>query len=118
MDTRVVLKLYERFGLTEAEFNENVQRHLDLNDSLPRIRSSNDNPLFDWEAEKISLVLEHYKDDKVLCSIICALLQLVQKDVARIRAERKKAEKENNKPLRANTFGTFSVPREREREAV
>ncbi len=114
MDTRVVLEPFQRFGLTEEEFNNLVQTHLDLNDSLPRIRSSNDNPLFDWEAEKISLVLEHYKDDKVLCSIICAMLQLVQKDVARIHAERKKAEKEKNKSLRANTFGTFSVPREKE----
>lgn len=110
MDTRVTLKPYARFGLTGEKFRELVKIHLEHNDTEPQIRSSNDNPMYDWEAEKIRLVLEHFKHDEILCSIICAMLQLVQDDVVRRRAEA--AAVLIPKPERANTVGMFFAPPE------
>lgn len=98
---------FERFSLSEDEFKALIKLHDDLNESEPRIRSDDELPFWDWEAEKLSLVLEHFKDDLPLCSLIARMMELVQADVLRRRAEN--ALKLVPKP-RANTIGMFFAP--------
>ncbi len=105
MDTRVVQKPFERFGVTKERFRALDKLHIDLNETLPKDRSSDDHPMYDWEAEKVKMILDHFHNDEVLCSVVCALLQLVQDDVTRKRTEA--AAKFVPKPERANTVGMF-----------
>jgi len=112
MDTRVVLKPYERFGLTEEEFKNLLQKHKKLSGSEPQVKSCEDSPLYDWEAGALARVFEVFPDDVPVRSLLAAMMLLVQTDVRRRHDEIKKAEKNKGKPLRANTIGMFFAPPE------
>lgn len=105
-----ILQPFERFGMTEPEFKKLVQLHSTLNATEPRVRSSTDNPLYDWEAALIKELHKKLPNDIKLHCLIAALLQLVQDDVTRRRAEENL--KLVPKPLRANTMGMFFPPQD------
>ncbi len=106
---------FVRFGLTKTRFEALREIHDSQNEELPRTRSCDEMPFFDWEADKLQKVFEQFKEDDVTCGLIAAMMQLVQDDVLRKRAE--KAAKLIPKPVRANTVGMFFPPPE-EKAAV
>ncbi len=100
---------FARMGLTAEQFEAEVARHHHLNQTLPRVISSKDIPFFDWEADAISRIREHFKGDEHVLCLLSAMSQLVKKEVKRQNAEN--AAKNASSRYRSNTIGMFYTPK-------
>jgi len=107
-EEKKTLRPFERFSLTEDEFNRRVELHLSLNRSKPRVRSSNDLPFYDWEAAAIKRINDRCKGDFDALALVAGLMKLVDDDVRRRHVE--ETLRMVPKPARANTVGMFYSP--------
>ena len=104
-ESTTTMRPYERFGMTEDGFENDVKLHLKFNKSKPRERSSVDLPFYDWEAAAVKRIRERCEGDVDALALLAALMKLVDDDVRRRHAE--EALKLVLKPTRANTVGMF-----------
>jgi hypothetical protein len=95
--------LYARFGLTEEEFNRLSLVHYQMNETRPQVRSGNELPFFDWEADLLQDFYEENWQNEALCALITAMMECVKKDFLRERAEKALL----HVPYRRDTIGTF-----------
>lgn len=94
---------FARFGLTEEEFNRLSLLHYKMNETMPQVRSGNELPFFDWEAELLEKFFKDNSDNKTLCGLMVAMMECVNKDFLRERAEKALM----FVPKRRDTMGMF-----------
>lgn len=96
---------FARFHLTEQVFKDLRVKHDVMNCTEPRERSCDEMPFFDWEAEKLAQVFDHFKEDEALCGLLAAMMQYVHEGVQRERGTRRVPA-----PIRKDTIGMFYAP--------
>jgi hypothetical protein len=91
---------FSRFGLTEETFAGLIGHFNVLCLQKTKVRTSDEMPFYDWEAEKLAKVFETFSDDRALCGLIAAMMQCVHDDTKRRLANKTKVV-----ALRKNTIG-------------
>lgn len=67
-----------RFGFTEEEWDAFRERYRELLEDEPREKQPDGMTFFDWEAERLRKVFEHFKDtDPDVCAVLAHMMYYV-----------------------------------------